>query len=183
MRVAAGGPEGDLGRGASGGDRGWLGGEAEVGEDGSDNGGVGDRGQDPHGAGAAGAHQQVLTEDPAVEFGPRQAGGTPRGRRRAGRVVGMRRGDRAAVAGNEGGDGGAQRGVGREDTVVPRLILARRGDQRGQATEKGDRAEHELGLAGEPRPAQAVRDVARRSQAQALVGERRARAVSKARSP
>ena len=66
VRVGAAGPEGDLGRGAGGGDRGWLGGEAEVGEDGVDDGGVGDGGQDPHGAGAAGAHQKVLTEDPAV---------------------------------------------------------------------------------------------------------------------
>ena len=45
-RVATARPEGDLGR-----ERrrpGWLGGEAEVGEDDGDDGRVGERGQDPH---------------------------------------------------------------------------------------------------------------------------------------
>ena len=38
VRVAAAGPAGDLRRGASGGDPGWLGWEVEVGEDGVDHG-------------------------------------------------------------------------------------------------------------------------------------------------
>ncbi len=69
-RVGTAGPEEVLGRGASGGDLVWLGGEVEVGEDGGDDGRVGDGGEDPHRAGAARAHPQVVAEHAAVELGP-----------------------------------------------------------------------------------------------------------------
>lgn len=88
--VATAEPEEGLGRGARGGDLGWLRREVEVGEDGGDDGRVGDRGEDSDGPGAARAHQQVVAEDAAGELGPGEASGPPVGRRRAGRVVGMR---------------------------------------------------------------------------------------------
>jgi hypothetical protein len=89
-----------------------------------------------------------------------------------------RGGGRARGAGDERGDAGAEYCVGGEHTVIPGLVLARRWDQRGEAAQERDRFEHELGLAGEPGPAQAVGDLARRGQAQAAVRERRARAVA-----
>ena len=95
----------------------------------------------------------------------------------------MRRWALAAVAGDEGGDGGTKRGMSGEDAMLPGLVLAGWRDQRDQATEKGDGGEHELGLAGEPRPAQPVGDLARRGQAQAAVGEGWAGAVTVSRSP
>jgi hypothetical protein len=90
---------------------------------------------------------------------------------------------RIEAAGDQGGDGRTQSRVRGEGSVVPRLALAGRRDQGGQPAEEGDGRKDDLGLAGEPGPAQAVGDLAGGGPAQALVRERRARAVSEARSP
>ena len=66
---------------------------------------------------------------------------------------------------------------------IASLVLVRRGNQRGDSTEKGDGGEHDLGLAGDPRPAQLIRDLTRAGEPEAAVSERRAGAISLYRSP
>lgn len=88
--------------------------------------------------------------------GARSGHGSP-----PGRGCGVRRGGgRARGAGDERGDAGAKFRVGGEHTVVPGLVLAGRRDERGEAAQERDPFEHELGLAGEPGPGQAVSDLA-----------------------
>ena len=177
-RRARGGPAAGRGRRRPQG----LGGGADVGEDGGHDGGIGDGGEHLHAAGTAGADEEVLAKHTAQELGPRHA----RGRRWL-CAVGARfatwvrggGGGGAWAAGHEGGDASAELRVGGEHPVIPGLVLAGRWDQRREAAQERDRREHQLGLPGEPRPAQAVGDLARRGQAQAAVRERRPRAIAR----
>ena len=135
--VVAARPPGGLGLGAGGRDGRRLSREAEVGEDGVDGIGGGDGGEDLHGAGTARTGEEVVAEDATEELGPGEPGrAASRGGDLRRAALAVRRG--AGAAGNQGGDGAPEAGVGGEDAVVSGLVLPGRGDQDGEAAEEGD---------------------------------------------